>query len=747
MTGTRLAFAEPSLTAARLTSRRWLAIRHGRRGRVGLAFLALACLTSQAAAQRGEPEPPSAAIVNRAPLDGRSDVGFYAMVAPETVFVGQQATYQVGVFLSEEVRARLRRNPQFQPPEVRSTLAFDLPSFPGQLTRSVGSRTYDAHVFQRALFPLTPGTHVIPSARLDYALPLSNSFFAREENHSVRSGAVALVAVPPPMAGRPTDYKGAVGRLSISARMDRRQARVGDPLTFTVRVDGVGNVTLLPRPELRIPWGDVVPSGERVELDSSAMLLRGRKDFDWIVTPRQAGTNAFPRVRYPYFNPYTERYEIALTRAESITVADGAIAPRPDVADVRAVPIRRHYRGEVPAPLSSHGGYWFVLAIAPLPAAVLAMRRRPERPRTTSPAQALEAIASRPVVDAPVLRRAYAAAMAARVHVTAAQMSDHAILVRTLRRAGVSAETAAAADRMLAELDAIVYGRVGHLKSDAARRALDIVRAIDAEARTPASLAARARALAPAVLLLLATGVVTAWAAVQDATAQRVFADGVAAYEARRFDEARQAFIELAEARPRAVDAWVNVGSASWELGDTAAAAIGWQRAVRLEPTAGDIRDLLTLTPGYRDGWLGDVPPISLQGLAVMGALAWLLGWMIIAIALHRSGRPLPLGRGDDAVVVKLRVQHGAVPLLVAGLIALTGVWQAETVSGKDAAVVVSPTRVRAMPILAAEEGAATVTGEVVRILGEQGVWTLVRTSDGRRGWLESRRLVTVAVE
>ena len=66
------------------------------------------------------------AVVSKSRLDPSTGVNFHALVTPDTVYVGEQATYQVGVFLNDDVRYRLRRNPEFIPPELRSMLAYDL---------------------------------------------------------------------------------------------------------------------------------------------------------------------------------------------------------------------------------------------------------------------------------------------------------------------------------------------------------------------------------------------------------------------------------------------------------------------------------------------------------------------------------------------------------------------------------------------------------------------------------------------
>src|SRR5574339_636504 len=125
--------------------------------------------------------------------------------------------------------------------------------------------------------------------------------------------------------GRPPEYRGAVGRLALQTRLDRRNQRTGDPFTYTVVVQGTGNVSLLPRPDLSVEWADVVPGAVRVQMDSSTTLVRGRKEFDWILTPVQPGRQAVPQVRYPFFNPYTEQYEIAVGRTDSITISGAAV--------------------------------------------------------------------------------------------------------------------------------------------------------------------------------------------------------------------------------------------------------------------------------------------------------------------------------------------------------------------------------------------------------------------------------------
>ena len=687
-------------------------------------------VSTGASAQDTVRAPAASGIAARAQLNASDDIAFRAMAIPDTVWVGQQATYQVGVFLSDEIRGRLRRNPVFVPPELRSMLAYDLASI-NSVPRYAGSRRYEVHVFQRALFPLTAGRHEIPPARLEYALPLSNSFFAREESHSARTQSLVVIAREPPARGQPPGYRGAVGRLAVQTRFDSRRQRTGDPFTFTAVVLGTGNVSLLPRPDFAVQWADVVPGAVRVQMDSSTTLVRGRKEFDWILTPVRPGRQSVPAIRYPFFNPYVEQYEVAFGRADSVTVTGApVVADRSTSDSLPVLPVRRTYEGQVPAPISDHLLFWLVMAVAPLPLLFVSVQRRPRLVKTTPPEARLREVARAGAADPALVRRIFARAVADRTNLSALEMTNQDALRRALRRAGVSDPTASDTAALMVSLDESVFGGSELLAPVNAERAVVLLRAINEEARSRAAIAARRvdrRALGFALVGMLSA---SAWAASQDVVASTVFANGLVAYDAREFGSARQEFFELAQARPRAADAWYNFGAASWQVEDTAAAIIGWQRAMRLDPMTGDVRALLRLGPGTPKLWHG-VPPVSLTVVGVVGGALWVSGFLLLAIARRR--RQQWLWRAGASLAV------GAVVILLAG------VKQREIIDGRDDAVVLSPVRLRAMPVLSSEAGIEAQAGEMVRVLGYQGAWMRVELSDRRRGWVEAQRVQTLA--
>ena len=683
-------------------------------------------------ARAGESVPT---VVARARIDTSLDVNFRALTEPETVYVGQQANYEVAVFLNETVRDRLRRNPTFFPPDMQAMLAYDLPPVTGEPPkRKVGTRCFDALVYQRALFPLVPGRFVIAPAQLVYSLPLSSSFFSREESHELVTDSTILVAIEPPSAGRPSEYTGAVGDLAIASKLDSPRGRVGDPMLLTVRLSGAGNVKLFPAPKLDIPWANLVRADERVQVDSTARRIRGAKEFDWVLTPKVAGELDLPPIRYGYFNPDTRRYAVTSAAGARVTIAPGSLAVVDTLRAEPLLPLRLRYRGPVDRPPHERGYFWLVLAIAPLPALAGRIRRSPRRAPTLSAAARLRALArARPDLrDACELRRAFANALAERLGVSSQRFTRAGALARALRRAGVSVSTAADAEVLLRQLDEAAYGQSPTMPDDALQRAVTIARATDAEALPRHQLR-----LPPAIGLIIALALPLSVATVRALSvdeARQQFEVGVRAYSSRDFVAARDAFATASARAAWAPDAWANLGTSAWAAGDTAIAVLGWQRALRLEPTAPDLRDRLQLAQSTALGSLGFVPPISSSATLVTAVVAWSLAWLLAAALAFRRTFPWRIGMR--------RWAYGAG--IVAVVLLLGGLDLDRRLGARDLGVLRSTAKLSSDPALGGEAKGTAFVGEVARAVRREGAWTFVTLDEQREGWIESSKLVSL---
>lgn len=276
-------------------------------------------------------------------LTQQGTVAFDARVRPETVYVGQQVTYEATTLVDDAARARLRENPVYTPGEVRGATVYDFPFDLASVRDSVvGGTRYRVFTYRRALFPLTPGSYEVPGATLRYTA-YAEADYGRPRQVLLTVAPARFLAVPLPRAGQPVGFNGVVGVFRDSLWTDGSPLRVGDPFTVTVRVAGVGNLDLLPRPDLSIAWATVTPAVERVAWDSAGTVVRGATEFDWVVTPRISGELVIPEVTYPYFDPSTARYDAAQTAPMRVVVAAaGAAAP---------VAVPRDTIGETPFPV------------------------------------------------------------------------------------------------------------------------------------------------------------------------------------------------------------------------------------------------------------------------------------------------------------------------------------------------------------------------------------------------------------
>ncbi len=634
--------------------------------------------------------------------------------ASDTLFVGQQVDYVVDVQLNESARQRLRRNPTFFPPEMPGVLAYDLAA-PATLTR-VGRRCFETLSYRRALFPLFAGRTAIAPAALTYSLPLSTSFFSREESFELRTDSVRFVALEVPLKGRPVDFAGAVGEVAALTRVSAPAGRMGDPVVVTLRLEGSGNVKLWPRPPLKLGWASVANGAERVEVDTSRARVRGSKEFDWLVTPSQPGRQDVPALTYPYFDPERIAYDSARTRPLTLDIASASLA-EVDSTPVTRLGIRRALRDETPQPAPSRPWFWLLLAIAPAPAAIrranAGARRRTER---RSAARRLRDFASRGDALSPrELRRLYLEAVSDRVP-TVRNVVQPAAFTRALRLAGVTDTVAESAGGLVARLDTAAFSASGRAEDGAVADAMLLVRAIDLEAiRLTRSRAAKALVV---VGVLVAAGTVAL--ALPDGV-NRTFDAGVAAYDHAAFTTSQRLFARVAARAPRAVDAWANLGAAAWSRGDSAAAARAWQRAMRLEPLDVESRERLGafVAPIIRAN--GYVPPVPVSAVAIAALVCWLAAWTLLALPLRMRparARAIAGGAVTLAVVFLLGALELTDRLESAGLGVLRETRPLADAPGSSAAL------------------ATGNVGETGTLGSREGAWVRIEIDPGRSGWV-----------
>lgn len=125
--------------------------------------------------------------------------------------------------------------------------------------------------------------------------------------------ALTVRVVPPPTAGRPRSYVGAIGsNLVAEAALDTQTCNVGDPLRLSLTVRGSMSVDNLRAPAL----SEQEPLNEafRVYDDTvESKTLADGKTFTYTVRPIRAGTLEFPPIELAYYDSQQRTYGVIRT--------------------------------------------------------------------------------------------------------------------------------------------------------------------------------------------------------------------------------------------------------------------------------------------------------------------------------------------------------------------------------------------------------------------------------------------------
>ncbi len=273
---------------------------------------------------------------------------------------GAQKTYvgaQLRVLLEYRVDGDLQRNvvrSTLQVPAVELREAFRIEEDPsvttGQMVEiptSAGPLQLRAQVREERvdgrpwlvvtlpflMMPLKPGRYDLGSASftIDEGINFTRDLFGgRRALGSRKLRAVdqerMLEVQAVPSAGRPASFAGAVGRgFSLEVTADRSVVRAGDPiaLKLTLRGDGPLASAALPRLDVdgMLPARDFAvaadpPSGE---------LRDGAKVFSAVIRVKRPEVREIPELAYSFFDPGTERFEVARSRPIALSVGAAQI--------------------------------------------------------------------------------------------------------------------------------------------------------------------------------------------------------------------------------------------------------------------------------------------------------------------------------------------------------------------------------------------------------------------------------------
>jgi hypothetical protein len=181
---------------------------------------------------------------------------------------------------------------------------------------------------KQALFATATGKMKIPSSTFAISAVLGGDFFgvfSRSETLYRKAPETFLEVKPLPAEGRPPGFSNAVGSFKLTADIDKTEATTGDAIALRVKLEGQGNLKMIPDISLPPIPDFTVYSSKRADAihPSQEDRMGGDTTWEYVIVPKAPGRQTIPSLSLSYFNPAQDRYETITTPARTLNVARG----------------------------------------------------------------------------------------------------------------------------------------------------------------------------------------------------------------------------------------------------------------------------------------------------------------------------------------------------------------------------------------------------------------------------------------
>ncbi len=153
-----------------------------------------------------------------------------------------------------------------------------------------------------------------------FSSPFSNRLTVSASRPIVAEAKVdATEVLPVPSAGRPADYRGAVGRYNIVTQATPTMVNAGDPITLNIGIAGTGPMELVQAPPLfELP--SLTVDFKVADQSLAGFVQDNTKLFSTTIRPRREGITQIPSIPFSFFDPDTGKYETVMSEPIAITV-------------------------------------------------------------------------------------------------------------------------------------------------------------------------------------------------------------------------------------------------------------------------------------------------------------------------------------------------------------------------------------------------------------------------------------------
>ena len=659
-------------------------------------------------------------------------------------------------------------------PDLKSfyTQEVDLPQQKSFSLETVNGRPYRTCTWsQYVMFPQTTGKLHIPAITFEGVVIQQNrnvdpfeAFFNGgsgyvEVKKKIEAPGIEIQVDPLPQ--RPATFSGGVGKFNISAQLDKTETKANDPITLRIIVSGTGNLKLIKQPVINLPkdFDKYEPKvTEQTKLTTAG--IEGSKIYDVLIVPRHQGKYDIPPVEFTYFDTSTKRYETVKTETFHLDVTKGSGASavsdfsgqdelqelNKDIRFIKTGDADLHLTGDY---FFSSTAYWITIAALVLVfitlfvifrqraidnANVTAMRgKKANKVDTKRLKQAARLMTdNKPGEFYDEVLRALWGYVGDKLNIPVAQLSHDNISSKLTER-GVHQSII---DKFIGALDECEFEcyAPGDPKGNMSKvydKAMLAIEKIEEVMKK----GGRKSVASIAVLLMLLP--MTANAATK--------ADADSAYVNGNYQEAIKAYESLLK-HGESAELYYNLGNAYYRTENITRAVLNYERALLLSPGDGDIRFNLQIA---RSKTIDKIVPesemffvtwyrslvniMSVDGWGRMALVSLALVIVLFLVYLFSA----------RVWVQKVGFFGGGIMLVVFVLSNFFAWQQRQQLLNREGAIVVAPSvTVKSTPaqngtdLFILHEGTKVVITD-----GSMKSWREIRLADGKKGWIESKKI------
>lgn len=271
-------------------------------------------------------------------------------VDKKTSFVGEPivATYKLYTRLKSE--SNMTKNPSFN---GFSVLDLQLPGDMSSAIEKYEGKEYNVYVIRKVqLYPLLAGNLELGVAEIENNINFIKAEYINQNNPLeeifkeltntaippegiekqkviLQSKPLTILVKPLPDAGKPANFKGAVGNFSIESRVEKNSFSTDDAGNMAIVISGEGNMQMITAPVIDWPAGlEGFDSKTTDDLFKGTVPVSGTKFIEYPFIVAKPGNYTLPVVSFSFFDIRDGKYKTITSKPLEITVTKGTGKPK-----------------------------------------------------------------------------------------------------------------------------------------------------------------------------------------------------------------------------------------------------------------------------------------------------------------------------------------------------------------------------------------------------------------------------------